>query len=453
MRPTRLSLADGETRPVEKTWPDGSYECPFCGSPGNRPGQPAGCPNPGCMVNMNAAQLAAARERHAAGDARKRHNASIARFEARQAEERHKADAALWDELAAQAAQRGACLQCLAESDWRGDRRRARFIRHRKPGYHANDTPDRTGPDTTAAGTQPGHHQALRQHPAGRGCGHAPGKLWCGFCAWVPSATDLASAVTSLAAEGRNCGRCGWRCENPQPGMYERQIVSHAQRHTEMEAMSDAELRHAYVMSGIVVNPFDNHIGYAELNRRGIGPASLRARQIGAGPATPAQPGPQPAASTPPHDDMDTCDTCDEETEDVCPWCWQCPSCCDCGERAMPPPPGDPAPAQAHSMERLRAATAAVTRLGQPATDAEFLDCCAQLAGLLRDLAGQLDGWTQGLAGLNLPQPVLSPLHTAATAITGAAGQVTQAGKAFRAAFDGARQAATRGLHITGDTS
>ncbi len=386
-------------------------------------------------------------DRHAAEDARKRHNASIARFEAGQAEDRRKAEAALWDELAAQAAQRGACLQCLAASDWRGDRRRARFIRHRKPGYHAEDTPDTTAAGT---GTQPGH-QAPGQHPASRGCGHVPEDLWCGLCSWVPSAADVTGAVTYLAAQGRRCGRCTWVCENPHPRMYERQIVSHSRRHAEMEAMGDAELRHAYLMSGIVVNPFDNHIGYAELKRRGIDPVSPRARQV-PGPGSPAQPGPQPAASTPPHDDMDRCDTCDDETEDVCAWCWQCPSCCDCDERAVPSPPGNPAPRQVHSTDRHRAAASTVT-LGQLDTDAEFLDSCAQLAGLLRDLAGQLDGWAQGLAGLNLPQPVLSPLHTAVTAITGAAGQVTQAEKAFRAAFDGARQAATRGLHITGDTT
>lgn len=39
----------GETRPILKTWPDGSHECPFCGYPAC----PA-CENPACPASVHA---------------------------------------------------------------------------------------------------------------------------------------------------------------------------------------------------------------------------------------------------------------------------------------------------------------------------------------------------------------------------------------------------------------
>ncbi len=89
--------------------------------------------------------------------------------------------------------------------------------------------------------------------------------------------------------------------------------------------------------------------------------------------------------------------------------------------------------------------------LRPPATDAELVESCARLAGLLRDLAGQLDGWTHALAALNLPPPVLAPLHAASTAVDGAVRHADHARAAFLATFGAAHQTAASGLRITGD--
>lgn len=89
-------------------------------------------------------------------------------------------------------------------------------------------------------------------------------------------AADVTAALAFLnVQEGRGCGRCTWVCLNPHPGMYELQVVGHARRHAEIEAMSDDDLRHVYVMSEFVVSEFDNRIGSAELRRRGINPAQI----------------------------------------------------------------------------------------------------------------------------------------------------------------------------------
>lgn len=53
---------------------------------------------------------------------------------ARAATERHEAERATWDAVLAEAERRGACLACLAASDWR---ERSRYVRHRRPDFHA----------------------------------------------------------------------------------------------------------------------------------------------------------------------------------------------------------------------------------------------------------------------------------------------------------------------------
>ena len=40
----------------------------------------------------------------------------------------------LWADLEAQATEKGACLRCLRESDWRGAR--PKLVRHRTKNYH-----------------------------------------------------------------------------------------------------------------------------------------------------------------------------------------------------------------------------------------------------------------------------------------------------------------------------
>ena len=132
-----ISLADDETRPITRRWPDGSWACPFCESPvipgRPRPDWDQGCPNPACRVNMTAGQLAEAQRDDAAREARRREQAALDEFHRRQREERERADAERWAQVAAEAARRGACEECLRKSYWRTS---PRFVRHRRPDYH-----------------------------------------------------------------------------------------------------------------------------------------------------------------------------------------------------------------------------------------------------------------------------------------------------------------------------
>jgi hypothetical protein len=138
-KPKAITLIDGESRPVTRR-PDGSWTCPWCESPAGMPGQgpradfDRGCPNPGCLASMPADRLTAWKEQQAADERERHRRAAIADFTARQAEERRHAQEQLWADLEAQASEKGACLRCLRESDWRGGR--AKLVRHRTKNYH-----------------------------------------------------------------------------------------------------------------------------------------------------------------------------------------------------------------------------------------------------------------------------------------------------------------------------
>jgi hypothetical protein len=119
--------------------------------------------------------------------------------------------------------------------------------------------------------------------------------------------------------------------------------------------------------------------------------------------------------------------------------------------------PGDPD----HSRRRPAPATTSLgnarpvtTRLAiglePPATDAEFLQSCAQLGDMLRSLAGQVSDWADRLAALDLPAAVLDPLLEASDRLTGAADGTATAATAFADEFDDAREVAARGLRFTG---
>jgi hypothetical protein len=140
--PARVALADGETREITKRWPDGSYSCPYCESPviagRHRPEWDRGCENPGCTVNMTAEQLAAWRQREAAQAERRREREALDASLTRMAEDRRREEAELWAKVAAEATERGACLDCLRRSCWRSH---PKFVRHRTAHHHAPRVP------------------------------------------------------------------------------------------------------------------------------------------------------------------------------------------------------------------------------------------------------------------------------------------------------------------------
>jgi hypothetical protein len=157
-----MRTADNEAREA-RTYPDGSYSCPFCGAAVMSPAgwgemqrlnaehyarsgeaytielyprsmrlvfEMQGCPNPACITLLNPVDLASRRaylaEREAEDAQRKRmHESAMQRIA-----ESREADAALWQELAARAESAGQCLRCLRASYWRSEHSR-RMVRHR----------------------------------------------------------------------------------------------------------------------------------------------------------------------------------------------------------------------------------------------------------------------------------------------------------------------------------
>lgn len=139
-----VAIGNGEARPIERVWPDGSYECPWCHY--SVAADAAGCGNPNCFALVGssywtAERIAARRAEQAARAAeearRKRdHELALERIAAERQERLDK-----WAVVAAEAERRGACLACLRASAWESfgnpwnppDRPdgRARFVKHR----------------------------------------------------------------------------------------------------------------------------------------------------------------------------------------------------------------------------------------------------------------------------------------------------------------------------------
>lgn len=124
----------GETRAVDKTWPDGSYNCPFCGSAAS----PEGCKNPACSAGEFAlANPAAARPRY---EEAKRRAAERKEEEARRQRDREWSEnyrneqlqeqARRRAEVEAEANRRGACVRCALEPL---PYRAPKYIKHRGP--------------------------------------------------------------------------------------------------------------------------------------------------------------------------------------------------------------------------------------------------------------------------------------------------------------------------------
>ena len=119
----------GRMRKVTRTWPDGSFACPFCEHP-VLAGSTKGCENPWCTA-MPSMPVAAAQKivddaaaREAADEARQRNLAlATERIDADRAE-RHRR----MDEVAAEAKRRGACVGCARWFDF--NRGAPKFVKH-----------------------------------------------------------------------------------------------------------------------------------------------------------------------------------------------------------------------------------------------------------------------------------------------------------------------------------
>lgn len=136
-----VRLADGEERPAE-TYPDESYNCPFCGAAVSREGviwdrevwDRRGCANPACTVNMSTEELAAKRARDAEREAVQASGDALATALLQAVDERREREAGLWAELKTRAEQDGCCLRCLWRSRWSVGE--PTFRRHRTADYH-----------------------------------------------------------------------------------------------------------------------------------------------------------------------------------------------------------------------------------------------------------------------------------------------------------------------------
>src|SRR5262245_58688971 len=109
------SLTDvlGRSWPILRTYPDGSFDCPFCAAAIITP--KTTCENPWCLANpimsvTCAQELDAKRERalQEAAERKRNHELAMARIE-QERQERLERSQALYQEARA----KGACLRCL----------------------------------------------------------------------------------------------------------------------------------------------------------------------------------------------------------------------------------------------------------------------------------------------------------------------------------------------------
>ncbi|MFI6325105.1 hypothetical protein ACIBG8_46845 [Nonomuraea sp. NPDC050556] len=91
-----------------------------------------------------------------------------------------------------------------------------------------------------------------------------------------------------------------------------------------------------------------------------------------------------------------------------------------------------------------------IINIEPPTTDAEFLDDCRSIAGVMRALAEEIGEWASGVAALGIPQEVTNPLAGIADGLTAAADGAMQAATRFEDSFEEAREVAARGMTITG---
>lgn len=141
--PPSVTTADGETRLVVKVWPDGAWDCPFCGSP-NDPsekfyqerGWPGPCGNPACLVGGcgDPEHVAEIRLRQQQDAERASQRAWLHRWQEDDRVKRDQARRAAVDAFTLEAQEHGYCAECWGRStSWGLWLDRAKKVRHRSP--------------------------------------------------------------------------------------------------------------------------------------------------------------------------------------------------------------------------------------------------------------------------------------------------------------------------------
>ncbi len=129
-----MRLITGEARPIVKVYPDGAFNCPWCGAANDADAEH--CANPGCWASAHADadQVRAAQHQYAQAQAAATQRQADIATAARMAQAARDVEQQLWQKVSAEATERGACLTCLRKSAWRTTR--PKFLRHRRPDFH-----------------------------------------------------------------------------------------------------------------------------------------------------------------------------------------------------------------------------------------------------------------------------------------------------------------------------
>ena len=127
---TTITTVLGETRPIARTYGDGSVDCPFCTSPIVYPA--IQCLNPWCDAYpaWTPDALKARQTKRQEEDERRAQESARRQSVAQAINERHAEHQAWESAQIAEAKRRGACLHCLFAPGWE----RVRFVKHRQGG-------------------------------------------------------------------------------------------------------------------------------------------------------------------------------------------------------------------------------------------------------------------------------------------------------------------------------
>ena len=141
--PASITTIDGETREVTKTWPDGSWDCPFCSAVCDPSGQyyqlrnwDGPCANPACIVGGagTAERVAEIRLRRAQEAERASQRAWLHKLQEDERIARQESRQAAMEAFRAEAQEHGYCLECWGRStQWGMWLDRAKKVRHRTP--------------------------------------------------------------------------------------------------------------------------------------------------------------------------------------------------------------------------------------------------------------------------------------------------------------------------------